>query len=435
MSEHMNRRQFLQCAALGSASAIVANAQQRRSPNIVLIMADDLGYECLACNGATQYQTPRLDAFAASGVRFTAAHATPLCTPTRVQLMTGKYNFRNYTEFGSLKPGEQTFGHLLQKRGYRTCVIGKWQLAGAIQGTGYRGKGSLPDEAGFDEHCLWQVRDRGSRYWEPTIQINGQLESAIKEKYGPDLFAGFAEKFIDSNRNRPFFLYYPMALTHDPFVPTPRSNSVLSTEQKHKNDPKWFSDMVAYMDHCAGRVIAAIEQAGLSDNTLIFFTGDNGTSPAITTMTRNGPYKGGKGGTTEAGTHVPLLARWAGRTPKGALSNDLIDFTDFLPTIAEATQSPIPPEHPRDGRSFLPQVLGQKGKPREWIFCDYNPRWGNNRPPARWAMDHRWKLYGDGRFFDLRQDPLEQKPPVAELTGEMRGAKQKLEAALAKFAA
>ncbi|MBL8230619.1 MAG: sulfatase-like hydrolase/transferase [Bryobacterales bacterium] len=433
----MNRRQFLTAATLSAAAGSVlpraaAQPSSRRPPNILLIMADDFGYECLACNGAAEYKTPNLDALAASGVRFTAAHSTPLCTPTRVQLMTGKYNFRNYTEFGSLKPGEHTFAHMLQSKGYRTGVMGKWQLAGAVPGTAYKGKGSLPEEAGFDEHCLWQVKDRGSRYWDPSVQVNGKLEEEIKGKYGPDLFAQFGEEFIERHRNRPFLLYYPMALTHDPFVPTPRSPNLPAASERHRADRKWFADMVAYMDHCAGRLLAKIEQTGLSSQTLILFTGDNGTGRGITTMTRNGPYKGGKGGSTAAGTHVPLLARWAGRSPKGAVSNDLIDFTDFLPTLAETASAGLPAGHPRDGRSFLPQVLGRKGAPRDWIFCDYNPRWGKMEP-ARWAMDHDWKLYGDGRFFDLRADPLEERPPMAEVTGDAARGKSKLAAALSKF--
>jgi len=423
----MNRRQFL-----FQSLAVTAAAQPRRPPNIVLIMADDLGYECLACNGATEYKTPKLDSLAASGVRFTAAHSTPLCTPTRVQLMTGKYNCRNYTEFGSLPPGEFTFSHMLRNSGYRTCAVGKWQLAGAIRGTNYRAGGTQPEQAGFHEHCLWQVRDRGSRYWDPTVEIDGKPAATLDGKYGPDIFADFARNFIDRHRAQPFFLYYPMALTHDPFVPTPWSGSGLPAGQKQRNDPKWFADMVAYMDESAGRVIAKVDELGLGPDTLILFTGDNGTSPAITTATRGGPYRGGKGGATQAGTHVPLLARWAGRSPKGSVCNDLIDFTDFMPSLAEATGARIPGNHPRDGRGFLARVQGKPGSPREWIFCHYDPRWGKH-PPARWAMDHRWKLYGDQRFFDLQADPLETKPPLTGLTPEMRQAQKKLAAVLGRF--
>jgi arylsulfatase A-like enzyme len=405
----------------------VAIAQGRRAPNIVLILADDLGYECLGCNGATEYKTPNLDRFAKSGTRFVNAHSTPLCTPTRVQLMTGKYNFRNYTEFGSLKPGEFTFAHLLQQAGYKTGIAGKWQLAGAIEGTGYKGVGSLPEAAGFPEHCLWQVKARGSRYWDPTLQVDGKLQPIRKGQYGPDIFAAYAENFFEKHRKEPFFFYYAMALTHDPFVPTPDSKDV-QADARDKAAAKWFPEMVAYMDKVVGRLLERLESLGLARDTIVIFTGDNGTSTAITTQTVNGPVRGGKGGTKQNGTHVPLIARWTGTTPPGRVCEDLIDFTDFFPTFAEAAGKPMPSEHPKDGQSFLPQIRGGKGKPREWIFCDYAPRWGKFTD-ARWAMDKRWKLYGDGRLYDVASDPDEQAP-VAKRPPEAA----KLEKALAKLA-
>ena len=402
----------------------------RRPPNIVLIMADDLGYECLSCNGATEYKTPRLDALAASGVRFINAHSTALCTSTRVQLMTGKYNFRNYVEFGSLPPGKLTFAHVLQQAGYRTGVVGKWQLAGAIEGTAYKGVGTLPEGAGFAEHCLWQVKARGSRYWDALVQVNGELQPVARGKYGPDLFTEFALGFIERNRDRPFLLYYPMVLTHDPFVPTPRSRD-FTPEQKHKSDPRGFSDMVSYMDELVGRIVDKIDSAELGQHTLILFTADNGTAKSITTQTRQGPYHGGKGSTTLAGTHVPLIARWTGIAKGGRVCEDLIDFTDFFPTIAEAAGCSMPVGHPNDGRSFLRQIQGKRGGSREWIFCHYDPRWGGIKP-ARWVMDTRYKLYDDGRFFDLRSDPNEERP-LASLTGEMKVTLRKFRAVLQRM--
>jgi arylsulfatase A len=408
----MNRRQFL----AAGAAALSATAAQRRLPNIVLIMADDLGYECLSCNGSVSYKTPNLDRLAATGVRFSNAHSTPLCTPTRVQLMTGKYNFRNYTEFGSLPGGEFTFAHLLKKAGYVTGVTGKWQLAGAIEGTAYKGKGSLPSEAGFDEHCLWQVKDRGSRYWTPTLQVNEKLQSEQQGGYGPDLFGRFAVDFIERHRSRPFFLYYPMVLTHDPFVPTPESASH-TNEEKDRNDTRWFGDMVSYMDQVVGRIVSRIDELKLSNDTLILFTGDNGTHPTITTMTKDGPYRGDKGNTTMAGTHVPMIARWTGTTPSGVVCDDLIDFTDFFPTLAELAPAKMPEDHPKDGRSFAACLTGKKRHPREWIFCHYEPKWGKFKP-ARWVMNKRWKLYEDGRFYDIAADPRELSP-IATRTPEM----------------
>ncbi len=143
-------------------------------PNIILIMADDLGYETLGVNGSTAYSTPNLDELAATGMRFTAAYSTPLCTPSRVQLMTGKYNFRNYVGFGILDPQERTFGHMMQDAGYATLVAGKWQLYGnKAQRERFNRTGATPNEAGFDVYHLWQIDSRPpSRFKNPGLNLN-----------------------------------------------------------------------------------------------------------------------------------------------------------------------------------------------------------------------------------------------------------------------
>lgn len=431
---NISRRTFLSSGvAAGVATAFTrrsSGSALNRRPNVVFVMADDMGYESLACNGATECKSPNLDRLAAQGVRFTSAHSTPLCTPTRVQVMTGKYGFRNYTEFGALKPGEYTFGHHFQKAGYKTCVVGKWQLQGSVPGTQQKGEGTKPDDAGFDEHCLWHVRTVGSRYWDPVIQVNNELKAPLTGKYGSDVFLNYAQGFIEKNRERPFFLYYPMVLTHNPFVPTPAS-PVITEEDKRKDDPKWFPDMVAYTDYVFGKLWASLEANGLTENTLVIFTGDNGTNKSVITQTVNGPVKGGKGGTTHTGTHVPMIAYWKGKSAKGKVCDDLIDFTDIFPTICEAAGLEMPAGHPRDGRTFLPQIRGEKGNPREWIFCHYNPKWGG-RPNRRWVMDHRWKLYDNGDFHDLKNDP-DEKHPVSPIPAEAVAVKRRFEAIHARM--
>jgi len=154
-----------------SFNSCTINTKDKKT-NIILIMADDLGYEGLSCNGSLSYKTPNLDKLANSGIRFTNCYSTPLCTTSRVQLMTGMYNHRNYTEFGTMPPDQITFAHLLKEAGYSTCVAGKWQLVGHFKGTGYRGKGTYPEENGFEEYCLWQLDRFGSRYWEPLLNTN-----------------------------------------------------------------------------------------------------------------------------------------------------------------------------------------------------------------------------------------------------------------------
>jgi arylsulfatase A len=376
-------------------------------PNILLILADDLGYEGLGCNGGTSYRTPNLDELARTGVRFTHCFSTPLCTPSRVQLMTGKYNFRNYTEFGSLRPGETTFAHLLRGAGYSTCVAGKWQLAGHYEGSNYRGEGTFPEQAGFDEHCLWQIDRLGSRYWDPVIVENGVLQQDLTGRYGPDVVCDYIIEFVKKPRLGPFFVYYPMILTHSPFVPTPDSG--VNPELRSQTDKGYFLDMVTYADLLVGRIVAALDAAGLRENTLILFIGDNGTPRGIVSQLGGQPIQGRKGFTTAVGTHVPFIANWQGQTPPGAVCNDLVDFTDFLPTLCQAGGASETGDLILDGRSFLPQIQGAPGNPREWIFCHYDPRWGQ-WGLKRYAQDKRWKLYGDGSMFDFVADPEEINP-------------------------
>jgi arylsulfatase A-like enzyme len=407
----LTRRSFL-----ASLAAPLAAAQAK--PNIVLIMADDLGYECLGCYGGTSYRTPNLDRMAASGVRFTHAYAQPLCTPTRLQLMTGLYNQRNWRAFGIMDPKEVTFGHRMRALGYRTAIAGKWQFYSYNPPDfepEWRGRGMLPKDSGFEQYCLWHslhTEDKGSRYGDPTYLINGKLEKNVKDKYGDDIFANFLMDFMERHKQEPFFAYYPMALTHGPFNPTPDSKEW--TTQRLKNDRRFFHDMVEYMDKVVGRVLDKVDALGIADRTLVLFYSDNGTERGMKSMMGDRVVLGGKGLTTDAGTRVPLIARWRGRSPQGRVVDDLVDSTDFLPTLFEAAGARLPAGVPFDGRSFLPQVLGRNGTPREWTFCWFDPRPGHGKEQythlVRYARTQRYKLYDDGRLFDVPADVLEQRP-------------------------
>ncbi len=425
----MKRSEFLTQVGAGilalmghGVAAARAQAAQRRRPNIILIMADDLGYECLGCYGSVSYTTPMLDQLAKTGMRFDHAYSQPLCTPSRVKIMTGRCNFRNYVAFGVLDPGETTFAHILQQAGYATCVAGKWQLYG--RDTGWVGAGTYPDRAGFDDYCLWQIEERESRYADPLIKRKGAPLQVFKDAYGPDVFCDYITEFMERNRHRHFLVYYPMCLVHDPFVPTP--DTTAWREDRTAQNVKYFADMVAYMDKVVGRIVRKVDELGLRDNTLILFTGDNGTSGKIVSEMADGrTIRGGKGHTTDAGTHVPFIANWQGVVPSGSVCDDLISFDDFLPTLAELTGAPLPRNVTIDGRSFAAQLHGAKGSPRECILCHYDPRHG---PWARtrFARNKRWKLYDDGRLFDLVTDPLEQAPVPAGGGGTDAGAARKL---------
>jgi len=381
--------------------------QSKQKPNIVLIMADDVGYEGFSCYGSSTYHTPHIDKLARTGIRFDHCYSTPLCTPSRVQMMTGKYNFRNYTEFGMLPQGETTFGNLFKEAGYRTCVAGKWQLVGHFEGSNYKGIGTHPKDAGFENYCLWQIDMLGSRYWNPVLNKDGENVENFEGQYGPDVICDYINNYIKRNKDDPFFVYYPMILPHFPFMRTPTTNP--SPEEQFIDERKHFKEMVEYADNIVGRIVKNLNELGLRENTIVLFTGDNGTMRGISSLIGSRTIIGAKGLTTDAGTHVPLVANWKGNIPEGLVCDDLIDFTDFLPTLLDIADAKAPSGFVNDGRSFIPQLFGEKGNPRDWIFCHYDPRWGN-RPKRRYVQNKEWKLYGDGRIFNLKADILEENP-------------------------
>ena len=246
----------------------------RDRPNIILIMADDMGYECVRANGGTSFQTPALDELAKTGVRFEHCYSQPLCTPSRVQIMTGIYNVRNYVKFGVLDRKQRTFAQVLKEAGYATCIAGKWQLGN---------EGDAPQHFGFDESCLWQhtrgARDRkkrDTRYPNPHVEVNGKAVDYTNGEYGPDLVSDFLCEFMARNKDKPLLAYYPMILPHNPFVPTPDSK-----DPKCRDNQTNFQDMVAHIDKVVGKIAAKLDELGIRDNTLVLFTGDNGTAGAI----------------------------------------------------------------------------------------------------------------------------------------------------------
>lgn len=401
-------------------------AAERRT-NVVLIMADDIGYECFGCYGSQQYHTPNIDRMAARGMRFTHCYSQPLCTPTRVKLMTGLSNVRNYSAFSVLNRDQKTIGQYFREAGYRTAVAGKWQLLGAEHySPRFRGKGTWPEEAGFEATCLWQVDRKGKRYHNPLLYVDGVNRQFEEHDYGPEIATNYLLDFMGKHRDEPFFIYYPMILVHDPFLPTPDSESLTS-----KDEQRNFEDMVAYMDKLIGRIVKKTEELNIADRTLILFVGDNGTHRKISSKLGDLTIRGGKRLPTDAGMRVSLVALQPDTIPAGRVCEDLVDMSDFLPTVLEAAGAPVP--EGLDGQSFLPQLRGERGTPREWIHCYYCPR-PEKTKPVRFTRDQRWKLYDDGRFFDIANDVLEQQPLTKIEPGTpAAAARKKLAAALASM--
>lgn len=388
----------------------VAPAQK---PNIILIMADDMGAECLSINGATSYQTPTLDKLARSGIRFSNVFSQPLCTPSRVKIMTGKHNYRNYEYFGYLNPSQKTFGNLMKEAGYRTCISGKWQLNGlTYKLPGYR-QTTQPQHFGFDEHCLWQLnhpRKEGERYANPLITENGKVLDHLQDGYGPDIFSDFVCNFIDRHATEPFFIYYPMVLVHDPFVPTPDSPTWKKPDHRMEKDTAYFKDMVAYADKVVAKILQTLKKHHLEEQTLVIFTGDNGTNTQIITQTNSGPYRGGKSFTTQRGIHVPFLVSWPGHITGKQKYEGVIDFSDVYPTLAAIAGADISNEQ-IDGTSFLPVLQGDLSIDKKFTLIHYDPNWGRaSTHRNRFAMTKHYKLYRDGKLYNFLDDIDELHP-------------------------
>ena len=410
---------------VAASACLIAAARTNTVPNVVLIMADDLGYEWLGCYGSDSGKTPALDGLAAVGARFNHCYSTPLCTPSRVEIMTGRYSCRNYAGFGNYPEGVMTFANILRDAGYATCAAGKWQLS------------VDPNEAGFDQYCLWRtlydseaekiVYPKGGdgRYWIPKLIKNGKPVAVTTETYGPDLCTDFICDFIEASKDRPFLVYYPMMLTHSPFLPTPLDiGRDASVQEKTRKDTKNFAGMVHYMDQLVGRIRTTLSTCGVADNTLIIFTADNGTGRSITASLQGERYEGGKGRLTDNGTRVPLIAAWpAGGVEKGVAVDELVDFTDILPTLAEAAGVAVPSSVDEDGKSFLPVLRDPMVSRRAWTmsyFVDHRPAYSL----GYWVRDRRWKLYNDGRLYNMEKDPREQNP---ETSPEHDPVRRKLE--------
>jgi arylsulfatase A len=394
----------------------------KRPPNVVLILADDLGYECLGAYGGTSYKTPNLDKLAATGMRFERCYAQPVCTPSRVQLLTGIYNVRNYIADHMLETNVVTIANVLKDGGYGIAIAGKWQLSGRFL---------TPLRFGFEEYCLWQLARRPERYRDPGLELNCKLVDFTNGEYGPDICRDFLCNFISAHRDQSFFAYYPMILPHSPDGPTPDSPDY----GRNVHGTKYFAGMVAYMDKEVGELVERLDELGLRDRTLILFSGDNGTARNITSTLGKLKIAGGKNHADDGGMHVPLIANWPGVVPAGKACPSLIDFTDFMPTICEAAGVSVPKELNIDGQSFLPQLRGETGNPRQWIYCWFN-QYGGEIPKDEFARDERYRLDRDGTFTETSANGLKQRTiDVSSMNEKELVAHKKLQVALDKYKA
>ena len=413
------------------ACCSVADASERPR-NVILIMADDSAVDNYGCYGSTFFATPTLDELARTGAKFNHCYSEPVCTSSRVKIMTGRDGIRNYVAFGTLDKSEVTFGTMCKQHGYATAVAGKWQLHGGPNG-------SLAPDCGFDRYCLWNYPGtRKPRYWNPSIMQDGQLLKTTPQDYGPDIFTTYLIDFIRNNRDQPFFVYYPMVLVHSPFPVTPDSKPAGSQPIKRKDETlRNFRDMTLYADKCVRRIVNALEELELRDQTVLLYTTDNGTGRGLTYPFGNEHRKGEKAYATEGGTHAPLIVNCPGTVPPGIECDDLVDFSDVLPTLADITGAPLPPVT-LDGRSFWPQCKGETGNPREWIFQYYYPKFapaakahgqGINKREIVWVQNQHYKLYRDGTLY-ATSDRHEAKPLTESDDPNVVAARRLLQSAL-----
>lgn len=391
-------------------------------PNIILIVCDDVGYEVPSFNGGQSYQTPALDMMAANGVRFTQAHGAPLSSPSRFMLTTGKYNFRNYLTWGSLNLTQRTIANVLKDNGYATCVAGKWQFDNGD--TAIR-------TFGYDKYCVWDAfkngetegTEVGSAYKDPTIYQNGDFlpTTSTAGKYGVDIFTQYVKDFIDSNKAKPFFIYYPIPLAQAPFSPTPDDAAYASWVTSPTNsDTNYYASMVKYMDKSINNIIEKVAAAGIAKNTLILFVSDNGTPTQIKSRYKGTTIAGAMGSTIEYGTHVPMLAYCPGSVPSG-VSKSVIDFTDFFATITDLANISVPTSYgTTDGVSFRSQLFSPTVKGRTWIYNYFVPHPDTDPYNRReYVQDTLYKYYDDGnRMFNIYTDIFETKPLVAGTLSE-----------------
>jgi arylsulfatase A-like enzyme len=401
-------------AAVSGLLAITGHPQAAESsrPNIVFILADDYGLDGVGCYGSDTFKTPNIDALAQSGLRFENAYCTPLCGPTRCLFVTGRYGYRTggLTNQAAGRPApadEPSVARTLKQAGYVTGLCGKW-----------RQMGGLPGDWGFDESITDPTA--GGYFWKTSYTKNGELVEAGKEIYYPDVCHAFALDFIQRHRDKPFFFYYASHLVHGPILRTP------DTKPGVTDFEALYADNVAYLDKQVGDLVAHIDRLGLREKTLILFGADNGTAKQSRTL-KGRTLSGQKGSMLDCGAHVPLIASWKGTTPEGKTTKDLVDFSDLFTTFADLSGASLPAGVTLDGKSFAPQLRGQSGSPREWIFVQLGPNW--------YVRELNWKLNNRGELFDMTDAPFVEKLVDATSSGESAdAARKRLLAVLDKLA-
>ncbi len=395
----------------GFAAPPPAPVAADRPPNIIYILADDLGIGNVGCYGADRFRTPNIDRLAKGGMRFEHCYASPLCGPSRAMLLTGRYAFRTGMTGNDSGPLVQPDHEIMMPRvlkpaGYVTAQIGKWNQLDL-----------QPGDWGFDEYLrfkgsgdYWNTQDRARTY-----RLNSQEKRLKDGEYLPDKMHAFLVDFLERHQAQPFYVYYAMSHIHADILPTPDSPP---------HSPDLFADNITYMDKLVGQLVAELERLKLRENTLLVFAGDNGTVPVETPRSTVGGrvLSGAKGNMRECGSLVPLIVNWPGRTPAGTVATNLVDFTDFFPTLAEVAGAPLPAGVTIDGQSFAARLQGRPGPARDWVFVELGRHW--------YARNAGWKLNEAGELFNMSDAPFAEPLVAGEISGTAFQARTQLQAVL-----
>ena len=418
----------------GLASLFGASAK----PNIVYILADDLGFAELGCNGSDRYKTPNIDAFANSGVRFTRFYTVPLCGPSRAMILTGRYGFRSgavtqdacKTIIRTGEKAEVMIPTVLKKAGYASALIGKW---GQLTPSGD------PSDWGFDHELYYKgsgmywnskvakpMSEGGEVRGDPdTYVLDGKTVSVKDDEYIPDLLHKDATAWMEAQKGRPFFLYYSLSQVHGEILPTPDSAPAPKGESNNQRAQRLLADNIAYMDKLVGKLVAELDRLKLRENTLIVFMGDNGStkSAAVDATIGGRRIEGEKGSMKEGGGLVPFFATWPGVMASGKVNANVADASDLLPTFAEIAGAPLPTGRVIDGRSLVSQFKGDTKSPRTWAFCQLS----NNY----YVREAGWKLDQSGTLYDMKDAPFKEVAVAADTKDEAAvAARARLSAAL-----
>lgn len=389
---------------------VAIQASENGKPNVIYIMADDLGYGELGCYGQEKIKTPELDKLAKRGMRFTQHYAgTSVCAPTRCSLMTGLHTGHTYIRANSpgypntqtpIPSGTETIGRLLQREGYKTACIGKWGL-GNFNSVGAANK------QGFDHFFGYYDQRHAHNYYTDHLYRNGVRIPLDGKTYSHDLLTAEAIDFVEEHKDQPFFLYLPYCIPHTKFqVPGLEQYAEKDWKQNHKT----HAAMISRMDRDVGKLVDKIEELGLTENTLIMFTSDHGAhgqSGTAKFFNSSGPLRSIKRSMYEGGIRVPLIATWPGRIKANSQSEHLSAFWDMMPTLAELSGGKPMSKH--DGISILPELLGKTNeqKKHDYLYWELF----ESRIANRAIRKGKWKgvipnLFASGKLelYDLEND-------------------------------